>query len=322
MSNPYLPDLEKVRNSYEMSKSEDVVAVRAQISLSHPYKTIDDVKKALYRSEDINSICKKMTTELKNDKELMLNLIEKDAAAYVYANKDIKTDEFKQLSIMANSQVYNLLSDVDRKSLEINDAYLYAKMSDLTKRPLDVYSDSMQFKIRFSDKTNKDLVFSEEKYREHYIKMVDNGPYINHRLLGEDYAYIAAARLLNPEKILQYNQIERDYWLKHEKEVLSLALKDRSKTDNDHILSAIEERCPEYVQKIREIQERREELINQLSNGRFDPNTEMDDIQRQLVQNRLVELQRDKERVEKEQEFVGKQKNIQRIEKEQQELLA
>jgi hypothetical protein len=103
-----------------------------------PYKTVEDVKKAIDNLEQkeperVNEVLAKMSPQLCKDEQAMLKLIETTEQAYVYAHQQIKTDEFKEQALRDNPSVYRLLSDEDRQNERINGAYLEGMCDNMKK---------------------------------------------------------------------------------------------------------------------------------------------------------------------------------------------
>ena len=267
MINPYLPNMTRIKNAYDVLKKSEEMEQTRKMSLTHPYKTEEEVLRELKRDESrAHEVFSKMSPELRKDQEVMLRFIKESEVAYLYINPSINTLEFKQRALIRNPSVYGMLSNQDRQEQPISDSYLNGMIDSVQRRQIDATEYAYQFPHQFSEKTNIAQIFSNETYDRAFRNMLQNGPYENHALC-RDFAIISTARLLRPEAQKQYDEIERNAWMQNEQVINKLAYDDRRLLSVDYALTAIEERCPEYKPTINQRQkefwtDRKQELLD------------------------------------------------------------
>lgn len=320
MHNPYLPEIDDTARVHALAQPCDVEEPIRKISLSHPYKDYDTVTKELAKQldEDRVQVYNKMAQSLRSNDEAMLKLISKDARAYVYATNNSK--DFKIQAIGANPQVYGLLSRRDMNDHALAGAYLKSMNNHMVRQKISPSEYAMTYKYQFSDRCNHDLIFSPESYRHAYEKMVAFGPFSPpSRTISREAQYVAMSRLAaqnNPMMNDVYNKIEQSIWRENMPLVQQCARNDRREGYNDLMLSAVEERCPDFKPMIRLEQQKfwnrqRERLMElQIKNA---SGQTLEQQEKEYVQEGMRHVS-----------FSEKEKNemVQRIEKERLESIA
>lgn len=276
MINPYQlseDDVRKIELAYNsLPKEEQKISLKH--SLLHPYQSHGDVVQALGNNEEPNKVFSKMSLELRQDEKVMTDLMIRHASAYLYVHPSINTDELRQNAIRNNPSVYHFLSNEERETKELLDIYRESMLNHSSIRKIDVTTEMIIPKQQFDEKANREKLFSEKKYHDAYESIALDGPYLKDSMLEmqsrnifkQDVAFIAIARLLNPELQERFLEIEKDVWKEHPERVDELAKNNRQKMDIDQALNTIEEKCPEYQPVIQEKQkeywkERETELL-------------------------------------------------------------
>lgn len=253
--NPYLPDVEEFQKYYDSRPHGEVEDAQRIISFTHPYRTVEDVEKALDKAasfSDKEKVYARMSPTLKTDKDAMLQLVRKDARAYAYAlNKD---RDFNVKALKANPLTYSMLPSTERDSKEISDAYLESMRGQISRVKISPSEHAMMYKHQFSENVNMAQVFSSENYQNAYREMIEQGAY-NNGAYSEKAMYIATARMMakdDPELLKQYDNIEKDLWYDNvgRNKLKEAAYNDRNTREEEELLLAAEERCPEMVPSI------------------------------------------------------------------------
>lgn len=321
--NPYLPNENESKKYFDALPIGDVEEMMREISLIRPYKTAEDVQKAIDRNdENIRDTYAKMHSSLRKNEEEMLKIIKHDARAYVYV--DNPSREFNKRALSVNPKVYCLLSDSERGSQEISNAYLASMKNHIIKQKLPNQSPmrgqisreiisqteyAMMFQHQFSSTTNLAQVFSSQNYKEAYERMVKDGAYIDNAYTA-DAMYIAAARerTKNDIKLNQeYDSIEKDIWYDNigRNAIEQAAYSNRDPYSKEHeLLVAAEERVPEIKtwidRQTQQYKEDKERLIKLTVRDELGMSLEQKDQAFLQEHHRALELnEKEKARVQK-----------------------
>lgn len=261
-------DLRALKEVYDKINPPEKIE-KAKMSLSHPYKTVEQVEAALkHDPSHPHDALSKMSSSLRKDPDAMIRMVAQTEQAYSYVHPSINDNDLKVQMVRINPNVYAALPQESKSNSEIAFAYKLSMFNNMREAAIGRSMISMQFKNQFDPHMDARKVLSPLTYLAAYDDLVANGVYErNGRTLDRNFALVAACRLLNKDDAPQFDENERKVWARHPEKVVEWAREDRRVLEVNNTLTAIENIAPQYTQLIAEIQkerwrERQQELLD------------------------------------------------------------